>query len=346
MRVAVLLLASCWLVVGCGRDGGSASAAAGEAAAATAATDPRALGLLGAPELGAGFAVWESNRGGAWRLWRRDLAGDGEAIALTPVEAGRAHCCAHIAPDGSRLAYVSLPAGQATYPREGAAGELRLLDLAPPGEASTPALGRTLAASARTYFEHRAAVWRDDRSLIHIDGDGRTVLRDIDGDGDAEALVEGPLGAHGWLLDPSLRHATTGEPTFSPVDGERRRVDALENLGGCQPYFSGDGRLGIWVAGAGGPIRAMDLESRRTWPILGKGDPRLPPGHGYLYFPMPSRDGRGLAWAASADDHDHTAADYEVFVAETDAETLELIAPPRRLTGHPSTDRFPDLWLP
>ncbi|MEM8994832.1 MAG: hypothetical protein AAGF23_08575, partial [Acidobacteriota bacterium] len=83
MRVAVLLLASCWLVLGCGRDGGSA-AAAGEPVAETA-SEARAIGLLGAPELGRGFAVWESNRGGAWRLWRRDLEGGGEPAALTPV---------------------------------------------------------------------------------------------------------------------------------------------------------------------------------------------------------------------------------------------------------------------
>ena len=309
-----------------------------------------------APELGDGFVVWESNRGGAWRLWRRELGSgaDGEAVALTPKEAGRAHTSAHISPDGSRLVYLSLPLAQASYPSAGAAGELRLLDLAAPAQSGEPSLGRTLAKSARTYFEHRAAVWHDDHLLVHIAGDGRTVLRDVDVEADGESgeggveriLVEAPLDVHGWLLDPGLEHATRGVPTFSPYDADRRQVDERQNLGGCQPYFSGDGRLGVWVAGAGGPIRAMDLESRRTWTILRKGDPRLPADRRYLYFPMPSRDGRVLAWAASNDEHDHTAADYDIFVAETDASTLELIGPPRRLTSHPATDRFPDLWLP
>ena len=300
--------------------------------------------------LGAGFVVWESNRAdtnqrGAWRLWRKDFGGrdlnptEG-ARPLTPAEPSRAHCCAHIAPDGQSLVYLSLPVGQAAYPKNGAVGELRRLDLA----ASGPQLGEVLAPRARTYFEHRAAVWRGSEELIWIDGEGRTVLTSLTDDS-SRVLVSQGSPAHGWLLNPSLTFASRGAPTFSPYDAESQKVQELDKLGGCQPYFSADGRLGVWVAGAGGPIRAIDLQSRRQWPILNKGDERLPDSHRYLYFPMPSSDGYALAWAASNDEHDHTRADYDIFVAATDPKTLELVGPAVQISRHPSTDRFPSVWL-
>ncbi len=298
--------------------------------------------------------VWESNRAdsnprGAWRLWRKDFGGrdlkptEG-AYPLTPAEPSRAHCCAHIAPDGLSLVYLSLPVGQAAYPKNGAVGELRRLDLSANGDPGRPQLGEILAPRARTYFEHRAAVWKSSHELIWIDGEGRTVLTDLAADSSRILVPEGSP-AHGWLLNPTLSFASRGAPTFSPYNAESRTVQELDKLGGCQPYFSADGRLGVWVAGAGGPIRAIDLNSRRQWQILNKGDERLPGSHRYLYFPMPSSDGYALAWAASNDDHDHTRADYDVFVAPTDPQTLELTAPPVRFTRHPATDRFPSVWL-
>lgn len=290
-----------------------------------------------------GFVVWESSRDGRWRLWRRDLDGS-VPVALTPDERGKAHCCAHVSPDGRRLVYLALPTSEAEYPADGAAGELRLLDLALPGETRPPGEGRELATTARTYFEHRAAVWKSEHELIYVDGDGRTMLMDVRDPSSPELLTTRRLDAHGWLIDPTLRHATTGTPTFSDYDADARRVRERPSLGGCQPYFSHDGRLGVWVAGAGGPIRAMDLGSRRQWTVVGKGDPRIPADAGYLYFPMPSPDGRYLAWAASDGEHDHTRADYDVFVAETDPETLQLVGRPWKVSHDPATDRFPAVW--
>lgn len=302
------------------------------------------------PEDARGLVVWESRRGERWRLWRRDLDGS-VPVPLTPDERSEAHCCAHISPDGRRLVYLALPTTEAEYPAGGAAGELRLLGLAPPGETRPAETGRVLATTARTYFEHRAAVWKNERELIYIDGDGRSVLLDVDDTLEdtvaprkPEPLTTRSLDAHGWLIDPTLEHATTGTPTFSDYDADARRVRERPSLGGCQPYFSHDGRLGVWVAGAGGPIRAMDLDSRRQWTVVGKGDPRIPADAGYLYFPMPSPDGRFIAWAASDGAHDHTRADYDVYVAETDSETLELVGRPWRVTYDAATDRFPAVW--
>ena len=65
-------------------------------------------------QLGSGFVVWESNRTGRWRLWRRELDGSG-LRQISPEESGRDHYCPHLSPDGTRLVYLSYPAGTDTY---------------------------------------------------------------------------------------------------------------------------------------------------------------------------------------------------------------------------------------
>lgn len=308
--------------------------------AAKRAKRPRAAQQKAQPraplaELGEGFAVWESSRSGTWRIWYRDFA-SGQPRQLSPDEPRRQHCCPHIAPDGHAVAYLSLPPGQESYPQEGATGELRLI--APAG--GPP---RTVAPAARTYFEHRAVVWRSPGQLIYIDGSGRSQLRDL-AQGSETPLTDEALPHHGWLIDASLRYATQGTPTFSPYERNRRRVRPARAFGGCQPYFSHNGRWGFWVAGAGGPINRIDLATRATTTLVAKSDPRLPPDRGYLYFPMLSRDGQLLAWGASPGEHDHQRADYDIFVAETDPDTLELLGPPLRVTEDRATDRFPDVF--
>ena len=65
-------------------------------------------------QLGGGFVVWESNRTGRWRLWRRELDGSG-LRRISPEQQGRDHYCPHLSPDGKRLVYLSYPAGTDTY---------------------------------------------------------------------------------------------------------------------------------------------------------------------------------------------------------------------------------------
>jgi len=310
-----------------------------EARAATTAPEPASLATLGD-----GFAVWESNRSGSWRIWLRHFSQPGPE-PLSPEEASGTHCCAHIAPGGQRVAYLSQPADQPPYREPGALGTLHLVR-------TDGSDDRILMPRARTYFEHRAAVWRSDHELIAIDGDGRTRLLTLDHEENADPTVEQTVlvpdvvpGARGWLLDATLRHATTGAPGFATYDAEHRRILAAPPLAGCQPYFTHDGRFGFWMAGAGGPIRRLDLASDQQATILAKSDPRLPGDRGYLYFPMISSDSRLLAWAASDGAHDHETSDYDVFVAEIDPDTLDLLGPPLRVTRDPAVDRFPDVFL-
>ncbi len=329
-----LAVALCLLATACESPYATRTDAAPAPPAAAANPPPADAAPLDG-SLGDGFVVWESNRGGAWRLWRRDLDGS-PPRRLTPDEAGRHHCCAHIAPDGSGIAYLSLPPGQEAYPESGGTGVLRWIRPDGGGE-------RVLAEAAKTYGEHRAAVWQSPRHLIHLGGDGRTRRLDL-ADGSTRLLVEAPPEDLGWLIDSTLRHATTGWPSFSPYDAAARRVRPRRKLGGCQPYFTHDGRWGFWTSGAGGPIDAIELSTRRLTSVLRKSDPRLPAGQGYLYFPMFSADARLFVVGASRDEHSHHTSNYDIFLAETDPRTLEILGPLRRVTEHPATDRFPDVW--
>src|SRR5687768_15705427 len=60
---------------------------------------------------------------------------------------------------------------------------------------------------------------------------------------------------------------------------------------------------------------------------------------------MLSSDQRLLAFAASAGEHDHWRADYDVYLVETDPERLEAVGRAVRVAPHPATDRFPDVWV-
>ncbi|MEM7352884.1 MAG: LamG-like jellyroll fold domain-containing protein [Acidobacteriota bacterium] len=302
------------------------------------ATPQPALGdaeLVATEAPGEGYVVWESNRTGDWRLWLRDLDGS-PPRQLTPDADNRQHCCAHIAPGGERVAYLSLPRGTANYPKGGASGRLHTIRVDGTDD-------RVIYPEARTYWEHRAVVWRNAGELLLIDADGSSRLLDVAA-GTTQTLTPPRSEPHGWLLNGDLTHATTGTPSFSPYDAEGRRINEARVLGGCQPYFSHDSRWGYWMAGAGGPILALDLASGNRREILGKSDPRLPQDQAYLYFPMLSHDGLLFAWGASANLHDHATSDYDIYAAATDPETLEIVGQPWRVTEDPSVDRFPDIY--
>jgi Tol biopolymer transport system component len=301
--------------------------------------DPESLASLKAlSESHHGFVVWESNRSGRWRLYRRELDGAG-LRAIDPEENDREHYCPHLSPDGSRLVYLSYPAGSDTYQPGDPPGGAALFLMNADGSGN-----RRIADSARAYYEDRGAVWIDDNNLIYIDGEGFTRQLDLNSGSNSRLTKNGRPGG-GFLVNATKTFATTGEPTFSPFDANQSEVAQQNNLGGCQPYFTQNGRWGFWMGGAGGPINRINLETREVSPIITLNDPRMPKGRKYLYFPMISRDGLWFAFAASPNEHDHFHSDYDIFIAGMNPDSLELIDKPVRISFDKGTDRFPDVFV-
>jgi hypothetical protein len=284
--------------------------------------------------LGDGFLVWESNRSGPWRIWTRRLDGSG-LRQLSPDESGHEHCCAHISPDGKSVAYLSL--SNFKYAADPEEGKLHLI--APDGKGD-----RVVAEGAQTYSRgHRAAIWHGDRLLQYIDPEGDAILLDL-AKGTKEKLAGPSSEGKGWLVNRTRTHATTGLPTFSLYDAARRAVTERTPFGGCEPYFSDDGRWGIWMAGAGGPLRAFDLATRTQKTLFEKNDPRLG-AQAYMYFPMLSNGSALLAFGASPNEHDHEKGNYDVFVVEVDPSTLDVLGQPLKYTSAPTPDRYPDVHV-
>ncbi|MDH3685432.1 MAG: hypothetical protein OEP95_04360 [Myxococcales bacterium] len=290
-------------------------------------------------ELGDGFVVWESNRTGQWRIWTARLDGTG-LRQLVPDEPGKAHIAAHISPDGKRLAYLAVDAPHEHFgARRGMSRELRVISIARPG--ATPEF---VASDARAYNQNRSVVWTSATELTHIASDRSTHRVDVETG--EEVRLTAPSRKHfGLLVNASLTHATSGDPTFSLYRSSDGAVAKRKRLRGCQPYFTHDGRFGFWVTGTGGPFRRIELKGRRTEVMLDKHSKWLPEGHGYVYYPMVSRGGGVLVFGASRDEHGHFEADFDIFVAPLDPKSLQVNGTAVRLTFDPAQDRFPDVHL-
>ena len=291
-------------------------------------------GMKELARLGQGFLVWERSADHQWQIWTMPLDGSAEERRLVPAEAGRDHFCPKISPDGRLLAYMSYATGES--PSGQGTGALWMMHLET-GERTL------LAAQARSYGGDRAVLWMDDHRLCHMSGEGHTVeihVRTLE----KKVLTATARKKHGWLVNATRTHATSGDAEFSPYDAAGRQVKVMPRHTGCQPYFSADGVWGFWMGGSGGPLNRMHLPTRRVEAVLGANDPRLPAERNYLYFPMLSPCQRLLAFAASKDHHDHDEADYDIFVMRVNRSTLEPIGNAVRCTAFTGNDRYPDVF--
>ncbi|MHB1461495.1 MAG: LamG-like jellyroll fold domain-containing protein [Armatimonadota bacterium] len=289
-------------------------------------------------KMGQGFIIWESNRTGAWRLWRIGLDGTG-LKQISPDESARDHYCPHISPNGRKVVYLSYPKGQDGY------HAYNVNKPAPMHIMNTDGTGdRVILPSARAYFEDRAVVWVDDDTFHYINGDGISSEYDLS-TGRSVPLSKQSIEGGGWLINAQRSFAVPGSPTFSRYDPTNQTIKVGKELDGCQPYFSADGKWGFWMGGAGGPINRYNLATVNVSFVLSKNDSRMPKERNYLYFPMLSRNGRLLAFGASPGQHDHFTADYDIFLARTDPATFEVIGTPVRYSFDPACDRFPDVYV-
>lgn len=284
--------------------------------------------------VGEGFLVWERCVDAVWQIWTMPLDGSQPESRLIPGEEGRQHFCPKISPDGTRVAYMSYARGES--PTQPVEGMLWMLD--------RKSGKRTLLAErARSYQGDRAVSWLGEDLLCYINDEGHSVELDV-GSLSRRTLTSTPRKKNGWLLNPQRTHATSGDAEFSPFDAVKGEVQTQPKQSGCQPYFSADGRWGFWMGGSGGPLNKMFLPTRRVEALLKANDPRLPKDRNYIYFPMLSSCQRLLAFAASADDHDHYDSDYDIFVIQVVAETLEPIGTAVRYTSFTGNDRYPDVF--
>lgn len=289
-------------------------------------------------EMGEGFLVWESNRSGSWRIYTMSLDGTGMRC-LTDDPDTIDHAAPQISPDGRWISYLAYQKPDNAYNKrpDGNRAELRLIR--PDGSGA-----RVLVPRARAYYENRAVTWLTPNRLAFIDHEGFTATIDLDDPTPVRISATGQR-TFGYLPDPTLRYATTGSPNFATFDADTGRIQPRTQLPGCQPSFCRDGRWGYWTAGAGGPIRRIDLQTQAASTIIDKHDPRLPRSQSYLYFPMLSACDRLFAFAGSSDQHDHFRGNYDIFVAPIDPQTLELTGSPVRYTFESTTDRYPDVFL-
>ena len=285
-------------------------------------------------KLGEGFVVWERQNRGKWEIWTRPLEG-GRDRRLAPRERNRDQFAPKISPGGRFLAYISFPRGKNGYQRQ-TGGFLWVYDL-------EKNRAHKIAEEARTYGEDRAVAWFDDERLCFIDAEGFTVEMNVL-TRESKRITNISDPHHGWLVNSTKTHATTGTPEFAPYKAGTLEIEPQNRHAGCQPYFTQDGEWGYWGGGAGGPVLRMRLSTRLTEPLLSKNSEILDPEWSYVYFPMISPCRRLLAFGASKGDHDHFKSDYEIFVARIEPDTLKIISKPVRYTESADCDRYPDVF--
>ncbi|MFH1730048.1 MAG: hypothetical protein ABIF82_00175 [Planctomycetota bacterium] len=351
-----------------------------------------------------GFVVWESRRPSGtrqlkYRIWKRNL--DGSRLAMVsgaPFTDGYAHLGPRISPDGRFVIFAGRswssdrgdPDADVLYagayvapPFDAWVVEIDpvSLDAGAPRELAA-VRGLLGSAGQDRFFE-----WKDSRT-VYVNIPSQRGIFELD-------VVSGVIGAKVvrdvdacTLLSPggtSLFRASPGGVVIQRLDraGPVATPGPGMELPGCQAVVTAGDEFALWMrtsgkvavldlAGADGHERGGILPLRRM--IRDAHEP-----YHHCYFPNLSRDRRMLVLGASRFPpsvcgamsnknwlrHSHRGADYEIFLAEFDPETLLPVGPtarysfndhsmyPELLTagadddlqqGH-VLDRFPDVWV-
>jgi hypothetical protein len=290
--------------------------------------------------LGKGFIVWQSNRGGHWRIWTRRLDGSDER-QLSPDEKQHDHCFAHISPDGLNVIYGSLKTISADKNRTDPAVEplaLHIVKIDGTGD-------RVLTRNARACAGGRCAVWASAEELIYIADNGATHDLNLITGADTR-ILGGEHAENSWLFNATKTFAMRAPPLqFAHYDQKTQSLASPSPLEGCQGNFFGDGLQVVRVGDTGGPIILTRLDTGENVELIKHPDPRLPRTRNNLAFPVVSRSNRLIAFGASPNQQDFWTSDYDIFVAEIDPKTCEIKDKPVRYTFDKHGDTFPDVFL-
>ena len=290
---------------------------------------PSAAEIRAVTELGQrvqGFVVWESNRDGAWDLFRINTDG-GQFKRLTTFADQRSplsfdgYLRPRVSPDGKTILFA--------YGRRRAPVESWFVSAA--------------GGDAHKVCDGQPLNWLPDGSGFYLVKDSLVVVHTL-ADGASKPLngikvpVDGrDAGMVGSVL-PNRKAAVFRSPQRNEYfDFVQQKT--IRTMGGCEPQFTVDGKHLFWVNGPK-HFHVIDLATDQESEFLGQ-----PPSdpYNYTYFPTVSADQRWIAYGASPGQHDHNTSDYEIFLQEL--KDWKTVGAPVRLSWHPNTDRWPCLWV-
>ena len=334
-RLTVILFACFTAVLGAGAAGDPDAAVTGDLEA-PATWKPAQAELT---RLGDGFLVWESKRTGTWQIWTMSLDGTG-LKQLTTADKSADQECPKISPDGTRVAFLSMPVNSPSGGGQPTPSPLHLINRDGSGD-------HVIVTNAVKYGGwNRAVVWFNDHELAYISGaDGNTYRLNLT-TGQSTLLFKTQHGLL-WLPNVKLDHVVESFNQVSRLDKEKQTITAMPSLGGCQPYPTADGNWVVWNHVCGGPIGKVNLGTGAVSDFA----LRMPGGYSFIYFSMVSANMHLLACGGCQMEHHiggYAGAEdswYEIFVTPLDPKTLELAGKTVRYTfGSKTTNRFPDVW--
>jgi dipeptidyl aminopeptidase/acylaminoacyl peptidase len=275
-----------------------------------------------------GRVVWSSNRSGNHEIYLLDLRGKAPRLEQL-TDDPHVDSFPRFSPDGTQIAF-NRSRDVWVSDRNPEPWDVWMMDAQ--GHGAHRVAERGFHASFTT--DGRALVFARSAELVRHD------LQD----GREEVLVDAGARLHGAAQEPDLRDSRVAATIRGAVYGAFGVYDLASRKfvpfpgDSCQiAWWPGQERL-IWIEGhkgnGGTRVAWGPPDGSRVETLID-----LPGRYSHEYFPRLSRDGRWLAWAASAGDHEPGRADYEIFLWKVGQPWEQAL----RVTYHTGNDQWPDL---
>ncbi|MCB0345900.1 MAG: PD40 domain-containing protein [Bdellovibrionales bacterium] len=259
-----------------------------------------------AAETGADFnLVFDSNRSGSFGIYRQG-SGDKEPVKI--VDTPKHEMYPAVSPDGKLIAFAR------SADLEDRDGYSEVFVVNPDGS------GERLVLKDATFPSFTA----DGKHLI-VERKRRQVLKVSLADGSAAEIfpLQHPKFQRRYIVKPRLS-PDESRLVFTSNLPDRWNAWAVDlksgqafHIGhGCQPNFVAQNDRLAWVQRGqfkgGSGIQVFEVKDSSRSSLVD-----FPHPHGYEYFPMPSSDGRYVAYAAAREgEHSHYDSNYQIFVAD------------------------------